>query len=164
MTLGQFAVAVGAPKRWVQNATSALRLPTRYTEPLAQRLSLAREIQRATGMLLRKAYAVAPAALAAWPARKQWILEGQGGMVSVVVDVERFLSTWAVRLSLARTRYAERPRGRPRKHKRKGVALAEWYGEDISLIRESLKRTPEQRLQSLDQAVEELKSMKVIGR
>jgi hypothetical protein len=164
MTLGQFATAVGATKRWVQNAFQALGLKAEYTEPLAQRLSLAREIHVATGMLLRKAYAVAPAALAAWPARKQWVLEGQGGMVSVVVDVERFLSTWAVRLSLARTRYAERPRGRPTRRKRKGIALAKWYGEDISLILESLKRTPEQRLQLLDQAVEELKSMNVIGR
>jgi hypothetical protein len=124
-------------------------------------LGLAREIHLATGMPLKRAFAVAPEALAVWPAQRRWVLESEAGIASVAVDVERYLSTWAVRLSLSRTFYGERRRGRPRKRTLRGIALAEWYGVDLSLVRESLKRTPEERLRTLDEAVEFFKSVKV---
>lgn len=164
MTLGQFATAVGAPRRWVQNAFQALGLAAEYTEPLARRLAFARAVKQACGMPLRHAFPLAEEALARWPAYKTWELVDPDGSARVVLDLERLLSNYAVRLSLSRTFYAEKRRGRPRKRKLRGIALAEWYGEDISLIVESLKRTPEQRLQLLDQVIEELKSMKVAGR
>jgi len=162
MTLGQFATAVGAPPRWVLNSLTSLGVPRRYTDELARRLGLAREIHLATGMPLKRAFAVAPEALAVWPSEKRWVVTDEGGLVSVTVDVERYLSTYATRLSLARSFYAERQRGRPRKRKRRGIALAKWYGVDLSLVRESLKRTPEERLQTLDEAVEFFKTVKVI--
>ena len=115
-------------------------------------------------MPLRRAFPLAEEALARWPAHGTWELRDPDGSVRVVLDLERFLSDYAVRLSLSRTFYAEKRRGRPWKHQLRGIALAKWYGEDVSLILESLKRTPEQRLQLLDQAVEELKAMKVLGR
>jgi hypothetical protein len=76
------------------------------------------------------------------------------GAVRVVLDLERFLSDYAVRLSLSRTCYEEKRRGRPRKRKRRGLALAKWWGVDISLLQESLKRTPEERLRTLEAAAE----------
>jgi len=163
MTLGQFSTAVGASRRWVLNAFATLRLPRRYTEELARRLGLAREVHVATGMPLKRAFTLAPEVLAAWPAQRQWVLEGEGGMVSVAVDVERYLSAYAARLSLARSFYAERQRGRPRKRELSGIALAKWYGVDLGLVRESLKRTPGERLRVLDETVEALKSLKVVG-
>lgn len=150
MTLGQFATAVGAPKRWVQNAFQALGLPAEYTEPLARRLAFARVVKEACGMPLRRAFPLAEDALACWPAQKAWDLRDLDGSVRVVLDLERFLSDYAVRLSLSRTFYMERRRGRPRKRKLRGIALAKWYGVDLTLLVESLKRTPEERLEQMD--------------
>lgn len=164
MTLGQFATAVGAPKRWVQNAFQALGLPAVYTEPLARRIAFARAVKEACGMPLRRAFPLADEALARWPVHKTWELREPDGAIRVVIDLERFLSDYAVRLSLSRTYYAEKRRGRPRKRKLRGIALAKWYGVDVALLVESLKRTPEERLRSLDEAVEELKSMRIVGR
>jgi hypothetical protein len=154
MTLGQFAVAVGAPKRWVQNAFQALRLPAAYTEPLARRLAFAKAVKEACGMPVRRSFPLAEDALARWPAHKTWELRDEDGAVRVILDLERLLSDYAVRLSLSRTFYAEKRRGRPRKRKLRGIALAKWYGVDLTLLVESLKRTPEERLQQLDEARE----------
>ena len=163
-TLGQFATAVGAPRRWVQNAFQALDLPAVYTEPLARRLAFAKAVKEACGMPLRRAFPLAEEALARWPAHKTWELVEPDGAVRVEIDLERFLSDYAVRLSLSRTYYAEKRRGRPRKRKLRGIALAKWYGVDVSLLVESLKRTPEERLRQLDEAVEAFKSMRIVGR
>ena len=164
MKLGEFATAVGAPRRWVQNAFQALGLPARYSEPLARRLAFARAVKEACGMPLRRAFPLAEGALARWPAHKDWELREADGAVRVAIDLERFLSDYAVRLSLSRTFYAEKRRGRPRKRKLRGLALAKWYGVDVSLLVESLKRTPEERLRLLDEAVEAFKAMRVVYR
>jgi hypothetical protein len=164
MTLGQFATAVGAPKRWVQNAFQALGLPARYTEDLARRLAFARVVKETSGMPLRQAFPLAREALASWPQERVWRLEGPEGALRAEIDLERFLSSYAVRLSLARCWYAERRRGRPPGQRRRGIAWARWYGEDVSLLEESLKLTPEQRLRRLDQAVEDLKRFRLVRR
>ena len=59
MTLGQFAVAVGASPRWVLNALTRLRVPRRYDEPLARRLALARTLHESAGFPLPRAFAEA---------------------------------------------------------------------------------------------------------
>jgi len=160
MTLGQFAVAVGAPKRWVQNAMRVLRVRPRYTPEGAKRLAFVRMLRDGLGMPLARADRVARQALAAWPARKVWDYEA-GDAVALRVDLERFLGSCAVRLSLSRTYYAEKRRGRPRKHVRHGIAGAREYGVDISLLEESLRRTPEERLRRLDADVAALKLLRV---
>lgn len=159
MTLGQFAVAVGAPKRWVQNATAALGIPVGYDEEKARRLAFARVVKQACGTPLRRAYRLAEDALAAWPARKVWTHHGADGVAAVSVDVERFLSDFAARLSLAWSFYAERRRGRPRG--RRGVALAKWYGVDVSLLESSLRLTPTQRLQRLEEAAQFIRAVRL---
>ncbi|HET7038472.1 MAG TPA: hypothetical protein VFH97_01210 [Gemmatimonadales bacterium] len=161
MTLGQFATAVGASRRWVQNAFQALALPPRYTEDLARRLAFARTVKQACGMPLRRAFPLAAEALARWPAEKRWELRDPDGAVRVAVELERFLSSYAVRLSLSRTWYAQKRRGRP--WKRRGLALARWYGVDLTLLDEQLKRTPAERLKRLDENVEFLRAMRIVG-
>jgi hypothetical protein len=161
-TLGQFATSVGAPKRWVQNAFQALGLPAVYNEPLARRLAFAKAVKDACGMPLRRAFPLAEEALGRWPAHKAWELRDPDGAVRVEIDLERFLSDYAARLSLSRTFYAEKRRGRPRKRTLRGIALAKWYGVDVSLLVETLKRTPEERLRRLDEAAEFFKTMKVL--
>jgi hypothetical protein len=154
MTLGQFAVIVGASPRWVQNARAVLALGGRYTEEGARRLGLAREIRAATSMPLRRAWRLAQEALAAWPSRHEWVHEVPESSVRLVVDLERYLSTYAVRLSLSRTRYAERQRGRAPRRPRDPVAAARAYGVDTSLLEDNVKRSPEERLRRLDEAYE----------
>ena len=161
MTLGQFAVIVGASRRWVQNSRAVLRLRGRYTEEGAKRLGLAREVRDATGMPLRRAWRLAEQALAAWPKQREWVQEGREASVRVVVDLERYLSNYAVRLSLSRTRYAERRRGRARRRPRDPIAAAREYGVDISLLEENLKRSPEERLRRLDEEAEALRNLRV---
>lgn len=163
MTLGQFAVIVGASPRWVQNARAVLGLRGRYADEEARRLGLARDIQDASGSSLRQAWRWARDALAAWPKQREWAHGGQRGSVRLVVDLERYLSIYAVRLSLSRTRYAERRRGRPPRRPRDPIAAARAYGIDISLLVENLKRSPEERLRTLDEAHEFLRSARVVG-
>src|SRR4051812_5853041 len=132
MTLGQYATAVGATPRWVQNARAVLKLHDRYEENTAKTLGLTRELSETTGMPLMRAYDVARAALADWP-RNQTTSHGNAdGSVRIVMDLERYLSAFATRLSLAHSVYAERARG-PRRHRRRDpLKAAREYGYDVS--------------------------------
>ena len=161
MTLGQFAVAVGAPKRWVQNAMRLLRLAPRYTPEEARRLGFVYLLHGRLGVPLARAYALAREALAAWPEHKVWEQEVDD-TIALRVDLEHFLSACSVRLSLSRTYYGEKRRGRPRRHVRHGIAGARDYGVDLSLVEQSLRRTPEERLSALDAEVEALRSLRVV--
>jgi hypothetical protein len=163
LSLGQYATAVGAPARWVQNAHAVLGLGVAYTPEGARRLAFARLLKETAGMPLVDAYPLAAPALASWPIQRRWKLD-RGGAAAVTVDLERFLSDCNVRLSLARSWYVERRRGRPPKVRRRGVAWAKWYGVDVTLLRESLKRTPAERLRALDANLEFLKSLRLTGR
>lgn len=163
MTLGEFSTAVGAPRRWVQNAMAVLGLPARYTVSGARELALARAINVACGMPLMDAYPLAQGALLAWPEQRMWNRVGPEATVTLAVDLERFLSSFFVRLSLSRTAYAERKRGRPRKRRRRGVAGAREHGVDVSLLESSLRRSPEERLRWLDEHLAFLRSAQVVG-
>jgi len=163
MTLGQFSVTVGAPRRWVQNAMAVLELPLRYDAEEAKRLALTRILHQAAGMPLARAHALAGDALAAWPQHKQWSHASEDALVTLTVDLERFLSDYAVRLSLARSYYAEKRRGRRPRRRKGGVAGARDYGVDISLIEANLRRTPAERLRQMEEAVKFLRSVRVIG-
>lgn len=163
MTLGQFATAVGASRRWVQNAYARLGLRPPYTAAGARRLAFARAIQDAAGMTLARAWTLAAEAIAAWPAQRSWTVPGDG-VVAVTVDLERLLSDYAVRLSLARSWYAERRRGRPPARRLRGVEWAKWYGEDVTLFESTLKRTPAERLRVLEANLAFIKSMRKTGR
>ncbi len=159
MTLGQFSLAVGASPRWVQNARAALPLGGGYTVENARRLALAQALRQACGMPLVGAYGAAREALAVWPERRRWERVGPDGVI-VAVDLDRFLGAFGARLSLSRTLYAERGRGRPRKVRRRGLELARDHGVDVGLLEASLARTPAERLESLDRDVEFLRSLR----
>jgi hypothetical protein len=162
MTLGQFSVAVGAPKRWVQNAFQALGLPPEYTSELARRIRFAKVVKEACGMPLRQGFPLAEGAVGRWPEHRTWELVGPDGVVHMTLDLERFLSDCNVRLSLALCWYAEKRRGRPPKKRRRDIAWAKWYGVDVSLLEASLRLTPEQRLKRLDEAVEFFRKARVL--
>ena len=153
---------VGAKPRWVQNAHAVLGLKARYHEAGAKTLGLARQLNEQLRIPLVEAYPIARKALAAWPARGVWEREDPTGIVTLRVDVARYLSGYAARLALARNWYAEKKRGRSRKSRKRGIAAAREYGIDLTLLEESLKRTPEERLRELEEATEFFRSATVV--
>src|SRR5687767_9978036 len=121
MELGAFSVAVGSTPRWVLNARTVLGLPARYTVEGARRLVLARVLSETCGMPLVEAYPLAGDILREWPAKRLWQRSTPEGAVTMTVDLTRFLSTFTVRLSVSRTLYAARKRGRRRTTSPRGV-------------------------------------------
>ena len=146
MTLTQFAIATGADPKWVKNALSALHLPGAYSEQAACRLGLARVIHTSSGLPLKRAYELATGVLSS-PVGVSVISEASDASVQVTVDVERYLSTFRLRMAAAR-RYQERGRGRRGKAPADPIAFAREYGIDISLLESNLRRTPEERLRT----------------
>jgi hypothetical protein len=157
MTLAQFATAVGATPRWVQNARALLKLRGRYTENSARLLGLARTLCDSTGLPLRRACALARKALAEWPATGQWVHVNDDGSVAINIDTARYLASFAVRLSLARSARSERTRGSRKGRPRHPIAAARKYGVDLTLLYENLKLTPTERLCQMDEMSEFLR-------
>ena len=161
MTLGQFAVAIPAPPKWVLNAYAILELPPSYTVENARRFALTRVLEQAFGIPLKRSYHLALTTLREPPTPVSWRYESPDGTTSIVIDRERFLSNFTANLSCALAGYAERRRGRPPQRRRRGLAAAVEHGVDIDLLRESLKRTSSDRLQSLDDDAAFVQSLKV---
>lgn len=159
MTLSQFAIAVGATPKWVQNAPAALGLELRYTAAEARRLGLAKLLNEELGVKLSRAWAMAGRAAARGGART--LVETRGGVARVVIDMDRYLSDFAARLSLARTHYEPRRRGRPaRRRARSAVERARDYGLDITLLQSSLRLSPAERLLRLNAAREFVRALR----
>jgi hypothetical protein len=161
MTLGQFAVAVGAPPRWVLNALTRLGVPRRYSEPLARRLALARLLAEVVGVPLPEAFALAKRVLAEADPFGIWRLESPSGAIALTIEMPRFFTGYGARLALANTQYGEKRRGR--KPSRRGSAgeRARAYGVDTTLLSAQLSRTPQRRVSELNQNVEFLKNVRV---
>jgi hypothetical protein len=164
MTLGAFAVAVGAPTKWVVNAHAVLGVKPDYSVARARLFALTRTLEQGVGLPLKRAYDLASLSLAAGDGQPTWRLESPDGVVTLVVDRKRFLSDFAARLSRARVGYVERKRGRPPRKRRRGLSAARHHGVDLSLVRASLHRSPAARLQNLDADVAFLQKLKVSGR
>jgi hypothetical protein len=155
-TLGQFALAVGVTPRWVLNALTRLKVPRRYDEPLARRLALARVLADALDQELPRAFQRAGRILAAADLHQPWTEPSGDGLVTVTVDLPRVMTLYAIRLSLARNRYGERPRGRMPRRRSSAVARAQEWGMDTTLLTSALVRSPGQRLETLHTYREEL--------
>ena len=155
MTLGQFACALGAPTKWVQNAWAILGLDPIYGEAELWRMALVRLLERTMDVPLKLAHATAQAAMPNPPVREMGgtmeLRLVDEGALDVSVDWARFSSEVLAGLSRSRTQYQERRRGRPPKEPLHGIAAARAHGIDVGLLRASLRRTPAERLRSLDE-------------
>ena len=145
MNLSEFAIAVGASPKWVQNAAAALGRPLDYGEAEALRLGLARMIHETVGTPLLRAHEIAGDALTTDGDGPRVLLESPDGSVQVTIDVARYRSTFGARLAVARREQPQR-RGRPPHPSRGPIATAREYGIDISLLQSNLLRTPEERI------------------
>ncbi len=161
MTLGQLAVAIPAPPKWVLNANAVLQLAPAYSIQRARVFALTRLLEQAIGLPLKRAYQLAKETLRRPAEPASWRHESPNGVAAVVIDRERFLSDFTINLSRARAGYAERRRGRPPRRRRRGVAAARHHGVDISLLRESLKHSAADRLRRLDDDALFARSLKV---
>lgn len=152
MVLGEFARLINVKPKWVLNSMAGLHLPARYTVALARQLTVGRAIHEATGMPLARAVAMARRCLRAFRGEitPMAVSSTPDGDVALTVDLYRLLSSFYVRLAVVHTMFAPRARGRPATRNRDAIQAANAWGLDLTLIRDNLAKTPEQRLRQLD--------------
>ena len=149
MPPGRYAVAVGASPQWIRNASSILGRELTRTPDEAARLGLARQIHEELGITLERAWKIAGRALAR---DTEAAFRNPDGVVRLVIDVDRYRSDFAARLSRARTQYEPGRRGRRRRIEGgSAVERARRYGLDVSLLDERLRRSPAERLNDMDE-------------
>lgn len=153
MTRSQFAMAVLADEKWVENAGRLMDKQFRYTAAEARWLGLVRVLNQEVGLTLFRAAELADEALRHAPDEESVIVGRAGGSAAVSIDLARFHSTYAAALSAALDLGGARRRGRPRANRRQKAGTLEsaaQYGVDIDLLREGLRLSPRERLQQLD--------------
>ena len=158
MTLAAFAMLVGAPPKWCQNALAVLGLPLRYSAPAARTLGLARLLHSAHEVSLPAAWRLARQALSGSLAAS-FSAGAPDSVSTLTVDVPRYLSDFTVRRSLARAD-PPRGRGRPRVPRRTGLREAEVHGLDLSALRAGLAVQPAERLRALDRNQEFVEALR----
>ena len=155
MTLIQFAAAVGADPKWVQNASRILGRTLRRTRQEARWLRLVRLLHQGLELSLARAAELATRALAA-PASTEPIQlsTAPDATAHLAIDLARFDSGFAAALAGALAFHGPRARGQGRWTKpRRGnrLAAAEAYGVDLGLLKASLALSVQERLRRLDE-------------
>jgi len=168
MTRAQFAAAVRADEKWVENAGRLLGRRFGRTREESRWLGLVSVLSREMGMTLDRAARLADEALA-HPSTEGTVVVGQsqGGVAAVSIDIGRYHSAWAAALSAAIETGGARRRGRPRSAFRKKAALIERaadYGVDIDLLRAGLRMTVGERLQQLEENARFISAIRPAGR
>ena len=153
MTRSQFAMAVLADEKWVENAGRLMARRFRYTAAEARWLGLVRILNQEVGVTLSRAAELADEALRR-PADGGTVIVGRAdGSAAISIDLARYYSTYAAALSAALELGGVRRRGRPRAtvpRNSRVLERAAEYGVDIGLLREGLRLAPGERLQQLD--------------
>ena len=155
MTPAQFALAVGATPKWINNTRSILGLKLRLGPEAAHALSLIHQLHRALACSLARAAEFAAQVLRA-PLHQRELriaLDDQGRM-ELVIDLWRDSTLHLARLSLAITRPPVEQRGRPSTRKQprqRAVTRAIAYGVDVTRLREGRGRSVGERLVRLDE-------------
>lgn len=154
MTRAQFAMAVLADEKWVENAIRLLGRRATYTAENARWLGLVRVFNQEIGVTLSRAAELADEALRHGPHGGTVVVgRKEGSSAGVSIDLDRFHSTYAAALSVAIDLGGPLRRGRPRATiRRKAGALerAAAYGVDVDLLREGLRLSVHERFHRLD--------------
>src|SRR5262249_12812857 len=148
-----------ASPKWCQNALGGVGRSLRYSVALARQLGLARLLNASHDILLKSAFRMAGKAIA-----REGRTQATGGeppISMLTVDVDRYLTLFAVGLNPVR-RDPPRGRGRPpARGQHRGVRAAAAHGLDLGALRAGLRLTPAERLEALDASqrlVERLRS------
>ena len=151
MTLAELAQLLDVDSKWVLNTLTALRRPRRYSLALARRLAVTLAIHRATSVPLVQSFALAERGLRAYRGEEaRVIVLTADSDVGFVLDIQRILSSFNVRLSVLRTTFAPRQRGRPSSRRRDALEAASDWGTDLTLLADNLAKSAEQRVRQLD--------------
>jgi hypothetical protein len=154
LTRAQFAAAVRADEKWVENTSRALGRRLEYTPGEARWMGVVRLLADDFGIPVTRAAELADEALRhPRESRVVSLTAVDDGAATLVIDLARYHSTFAAALSAAISHGGARRRGRPparRRGRRDPVGAAESYGVDLSLLREAIERSPAERLARLD--------------
>ena len=148
MTLGQFAVLVGAEPKWILNARAVLGRDLRYSVSTAERLSLAQLLSSDFQIPLPRAWAIAGEALD--HDVDAYRVTTDDGLLSLEIDLARLRSAIAIRRSQLATTHQPRRAGRKPARRRDAIEAARRYGLDVTLLQANIERRPEERLRQLD--------------
>jgi hypothetical protein len=164
MTLHQFAAAVGASPKWIQNTSRLLKRAFRHTPEEARWLRLVRLLQERFDLSLARAAELAAQALAAPASERPVRLSATpDDSAELLIDVARCDSSFAAALAAALTFHGPKQRGQGRwTRPRRGNMLraAEAHGVDLSLLRASLALTADERLRRLDENAAFVRSLR----
>lgn len=157
MTRSQFALALNADEKWVENAARLLGLSLSYTPTETLWIGLLRIFNHNVGLSLARSAELATETLRHAPSTREVRLgeytRQAASAVSVVLDVARYHSQHNAALSSALVLGGARRRGRPSKKVERGDAMARAieYGVDVGALREGLRESPATRLERLEQ-------------
>jgi hypothetical protein len=155
MTRSQFALAVRAEEKWVENTRQLLSRRFSYSREAAVWLGLVRILNQDTGLTLTRSASLADEALAYVPGSGVVVVGKAGDDVAgISIDIDRYRSTAAASLSAALELGGERQRGRaraPMRGKTATLQRAAEYGVDLDLLRAGLRMSPRARLERLDE-------------
>ena len=146
MTLAYASRVTGAPAKRIQNAFQVLHLGVGYPLQDVRRMGLAMMLVDLFAMDLTAAWEFAVEAL---EQPDEVVRFGGNGRPQLEIDVPRYLSDFALKCSVA-VRFPPRTAGRPRRHARPKVSPRD-FGIDVDALAAGAKRTPEERLRSLDE-------------
>lgn len=151
MSPAQFALTVGAPSKWIQNARRLLRRRADDSPREGRWLGLVHELHSRVGCSLLEAARIADA-VAASSGSERYVRVETGDTTHIVVDAWRDMSLYLARLSRALTHPPAERRGRPAlpRARRSASARAIAYGVDVSRLRNGLDRSVGERLKRLD--------------
>ena len=153
MTRAQFAVAVRADEKWIENAARLLGKRFRFSLEESVWLGLVRMLSQEVQLPLSRAADLADEALGLRSDQEVVVGHSDQNSSGVFIDMPRFRSSHAAASSVALTLGGPRRRGRRAARSRKradALAAAQRYGVDIDLLREGLKLSPAERLEQLD--------------
>lgn len=155
MTPVQFALACGAPAKWIQNARYILGRAPMAGPREVRWIGLVHELHSSLGCALAVAARVADAVLAAPATQRELVvpLGAPSGATVLVIDLWRDHSVYLARLSRALVRPPLERRGRPgaaAPTRRSARARAVAYGVDVERLRTGISRSPAERLSRLD--------------
>ena len=150
MTLAEFALLVDASPKWVLNTRAVLGPAIRYSLAVAERLALARLLNRDLAILLPRAWTLAGEAVAKPPGPSGRVEFPAGdGTLNLSVDLKLLRSAIATRRSqIANMPVRQRAGRKPKRDA--ALSAAKRYGLDVSLIEANLARPPVERLRQLD--------------
>ena len=151
MTVSQLAQLLNAEPKWVLNAMAVLGGTRKYTLAMGRRLAVTRAIQAATGGPLVRCFEQAQRVLRSYKGGAAPVfIPTDTADVQLSVDVNRILSSFDVRLSVLKTTYAPRQRGRVSASRRDPLQAAVEWGTDLTLLADNLGKTVEERVRQLD--------------